>query len=556
MFLVLGGWIVFGALFTGVRLLVIKVFTPRLTVELTQAFWVGWAATLCFLQVLELALPAAPWGAAFSAPVAVFGWLQFRRLRSMTTERRWVLPAVILPGAVWLALRAMGPPLNGDSGIYHRPAVRWMADHALAPGLANLNPLLGLNSAHFLYQALFEVGPWAHRSHHLGPSLLVLVLWIQIAAGLVDAWRKGASAPARSWIAALFLPLLVDQAVGRDLSTDTPDIAVAILGAAVWVELMELVERDVGALRPGLLVLISAMAIAVKLSYGPWAVLVVVSVAVVWTQQRGNPWPAFLALGLIGLATLGVWALRSAVLSGYPLYPSSFAALHVPWAVPLEVVTRVGRYVLAWGRATGGPVHPVIGTWDWIPAVFVFLLTLNRQVVLPLALALLALAFGAASKRFATPRLAWVLLPLVALGCWFLSAPDVRFAGALLWAVPVTLIWNLVREARAPLWNFRLGLVVLVALGIWPAWDSKLAGGWFATPASLPVPTLVHLTVDGPLPVGVPLDGSCWDAPAPCTDFPRAGLRMRGPAIEQGFEWGADLPLPPGIHSAAIPETP
>jgi hypothetical protein len=84
-----------------------------------------------------------------------------------------------------------------------------------------------LANSHFLFQAALDVGAGQHRSHHLGNSFLLLLG----AAGLVETLL--ASWPGReatAWSAAILLCPLVDQAVGSNVSSDSPELLVVVLG--------------------------------------------------------------------------------------------------------------------------------------------------------------------------------------------------------------------------------------------------------------------------------------------------------------------------------------
>ena len=50
---------------------------------------------------------------------------------------------------VYLAVAALGPVTNYDSGLYHLGAIRYAADFATIPGLANLYFPFGYGNAEF-----------------------------------------------------------------------------------------------------------------------------------------------------------------------------------------------------------------------------------------------------------------------------------------------------------------------------------------------------------------------------------------------------------------------
>jgi hypothetical protein len=253
--------------------------------------------------------------------------------------------------------------------------------------------------------------------------------------------------------------------------------------------------------------------------------------------------------------TFGCWSARSLLLTGYPLYPSHLMGLPVSWRLPVPVVDAVARYVVAWGRWSGGPIQPVLGTWEWVAPWLRSTLMLNRSVLTPLFLAGSLALVGAATRRLEARRVSLLAIPVAALGIWFLTSPDVRFAGALFWCLPATVGWALVREPRLPVWNIRVLVGVWMAIALYPLVEVQPAiRGSSSAALPAPLPRVVLLAIDGPVPVAVPADGACWDTPPPCTGLPRAGLHMRGANLDAGYEWGIEQgETPPDSSPLRIP---
>jgi len=102
-----------------------------------------------------------------------------RALRRATLAM-WTRGAVATIGiaatAFWLSHLSMAGPRFGDTGMYLVPTVHWYSTHAIVPGLANLFVPLGHNLSYFLYAALLDGGPLAHRFWHVVNSVLVFAL--------------------------------------------------------------------------------------------------------------------------------------------------------------------------------------------------------------------------------------------------------------------------------------------------------------------------------------------------------------------------------------------
>jgi hypothetical protein len=156
----------------------------------------------------------------------------------------------------------------------------------------------------------------------------------------------------------------------------------------------------------------------------------------------------------------------------------------------------------------------------------------------------LVFAVAAASLLVMTPRLrraldrrraTVVFVPVAALVFWFISAPDVRFAGMLFVVTALVAVGVLVDVSAAEPGLARRVAAVVVACAIvlggkqaqtlfkwWRTWPSEVVFG------HVPVPVTGLFRTDSGLAVRVPLEGeTCWAAPVPCTPYPSPELRTR-----------------------------
>jgi hypothetical protein len=144
--------------------------------------------------------------------------------------------------------------------------------------------------------------------------------------------------------------------------------------------------------------------------------------------------------------TIG-WAVRQAVLSGYPLYPSTVLGLPVDWRVPAATVDSANRWIASWARHPGIAPDHVLDSWQWLTAWWLPTHSHDFNVMIPLALLILALApltLRRAVRRRApaneTMAMLTVLVPATAtIVAWFFIAPDPRFALAPIWLVPLVI---------------------------------------------------------------------------------------------------------------------
>ena len=154
---ILASWTVIALAFVGLGLGIRRLFGLKAieTEGLLAAFWMGFALVILLLQLWHFSFPvdARALAAAFVAGGAGLLWNR-GELRRWRAGVRWreALPLVLtlVLAASWTANRAMGPPEEYDSGLYHIPVMQWSKLYPLVPGLANLNDRFGFNNSHLL----------------------------------------------------------------------------------------------------------------------------------------------------------------------------------------------------------------------------------------------------------------------------------------------------------------------------------------------------------------------------------------------------------------------
>jgi hypothetical protein len=149
---------------------------------------------------------------------------------------------------------------------------------------------------------------------------------------------------------------------------------------------------------------------------------------------------------------------RQAILSGYPLYPSTIVRLPVDWRAPLSVVAEQNRVDFAWARWAGADPNTVLASWHWLTAWWLPRQEWELDVVFPLSLLACVVASATrwrapdpARRRRARPLAAALAVTLPTLVLWFFVAPDPRFAWGPIWLVPIALAaWALPTVPNAP----------------------------------------------------------------------------------------------------------
>jgi hypothetical protein len=142
------------------------------------------------------------------------------------------------------------------------------------------------------------------------------------------------------------------------------------------------------------------------------------------------------------------------------------------------------------------------------------------------------------------PHYRLLLLPiLLALGSWWLSAPDPTLVFSLFWLLPIIMAHALLTLLAQIAWSrprlhhiiafLAVNLALLVALLLnWP----QVVTVWHGF-APLPLPDLIEHRLPRRLMVRMPSDGElCWNSRLPCTPYTNPQLRRRGRDIQHGFQ--------------------
>ncbi len=559
-------WFVLAVACTGMGLVVARVLrVPDEGADrLLLAFWLGWSAVVFLLQLWQLAAPVHPGAAILVAVLGVAGFVAcaWRPLRDVVRRPLRAIAAVALGLAVtwWLSNLAQGGPQHGDSGLYHIPTIRWLVERPIVPGLGNLFFALGDNQSSFLYTAMLEWGPFAHRSHHVANGILVLVLLARVLLGAARVVGRRDFAPVDLFYA-LLIPAVADLALGINLTSPSPDAAVFGLGIVLSGEVVALLTRSPsagagteawarGGASAGRLLAIAvpaAAGITVKLSFAGLAVASVVvggSFAVLRDPPPPRAVARVVAAGL-GVAFLGIvpWAIRGIVLTGYPAFPSLAGGVDVPWRLsPAAAAEVLAPYMfeVPWSAPFRQPAWflVVLDRFGWR----------ERDIVVPAAIAAAALAVALVLRLVTARRSARsapyvsalvVVPPIVSVLYCFIAGRLARYVGASIWILGAEAVVLLARARRYDLGRAFGAVATAGALALaWlpvahgrPLWRDLRDFEEAAAPRVHPV------TLASGLVVNVPeVAQSCWDAPLPCTPFPNPALRLRRAGdLESGF---------------------
>lgn len=527
--------------------------SPDLELPSILKIWIGLAIYLLALQLVHLITPIT---ALAVIPIVVIGsslavmqfakvFKQSRKL-SLSSDNGLLILALAV-SSLWLFSKSMQPPLDYDSGLYHFQSIRWANEYPIVPGLGNLHGRLAFNQSFFLYIA--SINTLGIPGYVLGNASIALLVLGTILSCLVS-WNS------QCWIVrytalCTLLPLYYFCTKIRGINSPSPDIAIALLQLGLILLLANTLNKSARTKDYGLiLLLMSATLVTIKLSSLAFAMAMTLYVIITcWNRAWMRPSINF----CIGIAV--VWMGRNIILSGAPIYPSTFLLMPLDWSMPAEGIHQQAEWAYAWARNPSNPVSETLANWAWFDswlnarkvAMHEFLYPITLSFLSGLALILIAVLWKN-SRPLNWRQLAFIAIPIISLAFWFFTAPAVRFSSGIIFMLPVTITaviagatTSLKRKPHIILFvllftlvNFKLINILKINLESGWLYYGISHEGW----ASLPVSKVESLQLSDGTPVFVPLEGDqCWDCLLPCTPYIDDNVILRDPEnIGAGFK--------------------
>jgi len=486
------------------------------------------------------------------------------------TIRRW--PSLLLLGlfGIGLALSAnfaLAEPMDGDAGLYRIGAILYAQEYSLPPGLANLHSRFGFNSSLWPFAALMGSGIWEGMGFRLVTGLFISVLFWSMVARIGLTRRRG-PLPG-DWFSILggaFVAAIVFTDSGRWLPSPAQDLVLLIVGIGSTAYLLDYLVRRTCQESAAMALLLAAFAGTIRpLGWVLFAATLVTLAATLLrshTQIAGlwaRVWRPTARPVVISVVFLFVMLIRDLLLSGWLLYPLTYAPVPVDWRAPDP--TAVRNWITWYARAPGADgLSAQDGSWfrPWVESIWA-----SREISVSrwmLGASLLPLLWrkGRRAWRYSWHTIALGAAPAFAVAItWFITAPDVRFGWLGFIGVAAVPLSVLLYAGAYPYWVARVaGVLLLVLLLFTQVLNSRvfprgaetqptdLGNGLLSLTVYL-APPQTPITSVGSLSDGTPVthptqDGNCW-AQFPLCILPGsgAGIERRGPQLSDGFR-GAD----------------
>lgn len=558
----------------------------RSSVSLRHSMWWGQGILVLSVLLLGLFLPltaVTPLLVVFGLAIIsllvsmkVYGVGAYSRMRSGAIT--WIVVGVFSFVVLAVAVRALGPANNYDTGLYHLGIIKYFSDYATIPGLANVYNAFGYNNAQFPLAAFLGNGPWQGIGFRLlNGFVMVLVMAETVIRIGSRKWSLGTFVMLVG-TPILFLPLIAITDFW--VTSPTSDTSIMLMALVAIAYLSDaLTSRRVHWADLSVVLVIVVLLVALRPTMLVFSgVTALISVGLIWHRCKENVESACCLPSVIRMLSIGgtfalllgaIQVMRDYLLSGWVLYPLSFFHFNVDWLSPDPTALRDAT--LANARDPSAESHYVTAhSWGWISQWFADRWSLWETYLLLLGFLALFMVWLFARKAGirVQPRLIVLLLlpALLSVIFWFLfNPPSYRFIWSplfMLFFIPISVIlwgWS---QANTTTGTFA-GITKLLVAGVGAVIlsltmftfiaridyvsinENRL---WTIGPLAIPyavepppeTPVDYYQTISG-LPMSIPKNGDqCWDNYPLCTYPPNALVHLRENSIAGGFRVSED----------------
>ncbi len=315
-----------------------------------------------------------------------------------------------------------------DTGLYHAGLISWLAEYGVTPGLVLLNSQFGFMSAWFAIAAPFNPPSFEGRASAVMNGFVLLLTLLQAAIALNRIIQR--HAVTSDWFLLIFsltLGGLLSQTKLLSVVTvsPSPDIAVALLTAiCAWAILINL------ELVP---VFLAAGAFSIKLTALP-----LLAIAIGFYVFKQVSWRRIAIVSLLVIGLLSPFFATEIIVSGCPLYPSTFACSNLSWTPDVVKIQRLAAASQGWNTWFGSPPAAANSTLWLLQAWF------NSNASSKLITLLILLSGGSLAH--------------------FLLLSRAHLNRALIWLIILGISGTTFTMFKAPLFRLGMGYVLLLPI--------------------------------------------------------------------------------------------
>jgi hypothetical protein len=538
------------------------------------SFWVGYCLQILFLQIIQLFIPISDFTLILLFMLSLIGYWMYRaefkefinNLRFSNNKNKLKYAVFFIGFIIFvfiLSNLSMKKIISYDMGLYYLQNMKWFNNFKLIPGLAQVHSRFGFNSVYFLLGAQFSV--FGKQSYRLVNGLIfLLVILMQL-----NSFRRIVIEKiihfSDTFLFILF-PLtiiLIMTYHSAYLTSPSSDLPIFIFGIVSFYLLLTLLETkrksDFFTILTTLVLMIIT-GITIKLSFIVFGGLVVIFAIIIYIRKynfRNLFGRKLIGIGLLSVLILSIWQLRSVILSGYLFYPVTEISLPVDWKLPVEKVVHEANSIKSWARIPGISWKDGLSIYNWVEIWF----ENNKNQVyfkFPLILGLFFLLFYVIQKirdvvirkkrKNKIYRFNFLLMgiPIISLIFWFVSAPDLRFAGSNFFIISGLMGSIIIYNIDISKWRIVTILLIVVSqivvichLYNQPKISYLVSPKEYVQNFEIPEQGFKSTDLSSDIRLNSPSEGTdqCWDAPLPCGPYiTNNSIELRdGKCIENGF---------------------
>lgn len=358
-----------------------------------------------------------------------------QRLQGSSTGYKITLVMITL---AWCYCTSRGY-MHYDSDLYHAQSIRWIEEYGIVAGLGNIHVRFAYNSSFFALSALYSMKAVAGQSLHTVNGFIALLLSAEVLEIFTKRISKKTGSLAISDFARLgafyYLTLVYSDIVSP--ASDYCVMCVVFYIVIRWLSYLEDNEKNIAPY--ALLCVAGVYGVTLKLTAGVILLLLIKPAYMLLKEKRYREIVLYIVMGVVVLAP---WIVRTAVISGYLLYPfPALDVLNVDWKIDAAAAALDAAEIKTWGRGLNNAALVELPIAEWFPQWFQTTLpTLGKLFILAdmvcvviFAAFMLCFAFKVIRKKNVR-GMADKLLVLAAVTAsylfWQLSAPLLRYGYA------------------------------------------------------------------------------------------------------------------------------
>lgn len=475
--------------------------------------------------------------------------------------------------------------IHYDTGLYHAQSIRWAEEYGVVKGLGNLHCRLAYNSSSFCLSALFGFAFLGGQSFHCMAGFLALLL-AKVCGEITAAGKRKKLLPSdfARIMGIYYLLIIFDEMVSpasdyfmvltvfylvirwldlteREKTADVSDLKPTVLEQTVLKPtdlepihseqtVLEQTMESAGSCSSeesfvpyGLLCLLGVHVMGIKLSAALILLLLIKPAAMLIRKRNGRGIVCFL---LLGIGIIAPYLIRNAVISGWLVYPFTFPdLLAVDWKIPKGIADYDAAEIRAWGRGLYDAARYGEPFRSWFPQWFRGQGAVDRLLILGAASAS-AVFLPSAVVILIRRKKDWYDFLVVSAAVdfsflfWLLTAPLMRYGCVYVYLASAVTFGTFLSRGlkRRTAWRAVLAGIGLLACYKLYAFGKEVItaydGDYFVLQKDYDRFETVPYEIGG-YTFYYAAEGDRTGYEAFPSSPARAGMRLRGAGIEQGF---------------------